>query len=223
MLGLNLGPLPALRGAGCVICAALLATVAVAADKTPSGQRMLEVNWGDPELAAFRAAPNKLAGADAATLNTLRIPVIAFAEVPQIVKHIAGNNAKPIKPRTIISDPKAPYWYHLADTYDGITVSISADRRINHTVGAEYQIGEVKTGAAATLGSTAAPNITILDGDTEEGMEGIILEYTIEKFPNIPYRVSIECAKKAASQCKDLSIIVKDEALLKVIASANKR
>lgn len=221
MLGLNARPSGASRGAACAFFAVLLSPAAVvAADKTPSGQTMLEVNWNDPELAAFRAAPNKLAGADAAKLNALRIPVIAFGDVPQIVKHVAGPHAETIEPRTIVSDPKEPFWYHLTDTYDGITVSVSADRRINHEVGAEFQIGEAKTGAAATLGSTAQPNITILDGETEEGMEGVILEYSLEKFPNIPYRVSIECAKKAKSQCKDLSIIVKDEALLKVIATS---
>ena len=51
-------------------------------------------------------------------------------------------------------------------------------------------------------------------------MEGIIIEYTIQKFPNIPYTVTIECSGKAKSQCKDLAVITKDEALLGVIAAS---
>ena len=205
------------------IVGAVLASMATAADRTPSGQKMQEVDWNDPELVAFRTAPNKLAGAEAAKLNALRIPVIAFGEVPQIVKNVAGPNAKPSEPRSIVYDPKVPYWYRITDTYDGITVAIAADRRINHDLGAEYQIGTSKSGAAATLGSKAHPNLSILDGETEEGMEGVIIEYHLLKFPDIPYSVTIECAKKAKSQCKDLAIITKDEGLLKVIATGTAR
>ena len=202
---------------------ALAAWAVTAGDKTASGQALLSVDWTDPELADARRLGLKPAGGDGDKFARLRLPVIAFVAVPQLVKNVVGPDAKPIEPRIVITDPKQPDWYQITDKYDGITVSVSADRRVNHDLGPDFQIGERKSGAVATLGTNAHPNITILDGDTEEGMEGIILEYNIHKFPDIPYSVTVECAKKAKSQCKDLAVITRDEGLLKVIATGAAR
>ena len=207
---------PALVAVAC----ALVAAPACAQDKTRTGQSLLRVDWADGELAAFRSNPNTLAGGDAASLNALKIPVIAFGSVPQIVKNIGGSAAQPTKPRTIILDAKEPYWYHIVDTYDGITIAIAADRRINHHVAADFRIGAARNGAEATLGNKGPQKISILDNSSEEGMEGVIIEYTVQKFPDIPYTVTIECSGKAKSQCKDLAVITKDEALLGVIAAS---
>ena len=194
-----------------------------AEEKTASGQKLLPVEWADGELAAFKATPKApQASADQARIDALQIPVLAFGEVPQIVKNVAGPNAKPLKPRSIITDPKQPYWYHLVDTYDGITVTVDADRRINHDVGPGFQIGAANTGAEATLGTKAKPRISIFDNSQEEGMEGLMIEYKVQKFPDIPYTVTIECSTKAKSQCKDLAVITKDQALLRVIAAGKR-
>lgn len=209
------------RFAWCLVGLAVVAEagLVLAQSKTATGQNLLQVDWASPELVAFRAAPNAQAGVDAARLAALRVPVLAFGDIPQIVKNVAGPSAQPIKPRNIITDAAAPYWYRLVDTYDGITITVDADRRINHELSKGFQIGAARNGAAATLGGTGAGKISILDNSSEEGMEGVILEYTIQKFPDIPYTVTIACSGKAKTQCKDLSVITKDEALLRVIAT----
>jgi len=201
-----------------VAAAILLTTPAYAEEKTRSGQTLLDVDWSS---AATRAAPVPVLdpdGPDAAKLAVLKLPVLAFAGIPQLVKNVAGQRPKLIEDRTVLVDPKQPYWYQITETYDGITVGVSADRRVNHVVGEEFQIGDKKSGAAATLGSTEKPNVSILDGRTEEGMEGLIITYTVHKFPDIPYTITIECAKRAVSQCKDINVITKDEGLLAVIS-----
>jgi hypothetical protein len=196
-----------------------VATGVGAEDKTRTGQNLLAVDWTDGELAAFRSAAPRTLSASSTGLPALQIPVLAFSEVPQIVKNVAGPDAKLTKPRSVILDAKEPYWYQIVDTYDGITVTVDADRRINHEEGKGFRIGAARNGAEATLGSKAQQKISIFDNSSEEGMEGVMIEYTVQKFPNIPYTVTIECSTKAKSQCKDLAVITKDQALLRVIAA----
>lgn len=195
-----------------------LVTCAFAADKTPSGQTLLEVDWKSAEAAATPVPVFDPSGPDAEKLSKLKLPVLGFAAIPQLVKNVAGPRPEQIEPRAVIVDPKHPYWYSITETYDGITVSVSADRRVNLTAGEEFQIGSRKSGAKETLGTTEKPKVSILDGRTEEGMEGIIITYTVNKFPDIPYTVTIECAKRAVTQCKDINVINKDEALLAVVS-----
>jgi hypothetical protein len=188
----------------------------VVQEKTGRGQNLLKVDWADPEIAAFKASgvANDPAAAD---LN-LKLPVVAFGGVPQIVKNVAGPDAAPIKPRSIVSDPQQPFWYHLVDSYDGINIAINADRRINVEGDAKFQIGAPVVGADAAVGTKAKPRISIFDSSKEEGMEGLVIEYTVQKFPDISYTVTIECSAKAKTQCKDLAVIGKDQELLKIIA-----
>jgi hypothetical protein len=197
---------------------AVFTSLLVAQEKTRAGQSLLKVDWADTEIAAFKRAGQPTL--EAAGAKPLRLPVLAFGAVPQLVKNVAGPDAKPIKARSIISDPAEPYWYHLVDTYDGITIAVDADLRINHQVDSKFQIGAKKDGAEAALGTKAKPKISILDNASEEGMEGLIIQYTVQKFPDIPYNVTIECSGKAKSQCKDIAVIAKDQALLKLIAAS---
>ena len=202
------------------IAVGALAVSSVAQEKTVSGQSLLKVDWTDPEIAAFkRGGSVGAAGLNTNQLNAIHLPVLAFGDIPQIVKNVAGPDARPIKPRKLTTDPKHPDWYHLVDSYENITIAVDADRRINHQVDAKFQIGAAKDGAEAALGTKAKPRISIFDGSQEEGMEGLIIEYTVQKFPDIPYTVTIECASKAKSQCKDLAVVAKDQTLLRIIAA----
>ena len=197
-----------------------------AQDKTKSGQSLLRVDWADPEIAAFKRGMKSgtdasvTAGLDGKQLAGVHLPVLAFRGIPQIVKNVAGPDAKPLKPRVLTTDPAHPDWYHLVDTYEGITIAVDADRRINHQVNKKFQIGSAKDGAEATFGGKGKARISIFDGSQEEGMEGLVIEYTVQKFPDIPYTVTIECATKAKSQCKDLAVVTKDQALLEIIAAS---
>ncbi len=214
---LNPKSVPVVAALAMLVVGALAAVVS-AQDKTGSGQNLLKVDLADAELAAFRANPTLRSAAANPRLSGLQIPVLAFEDVPQIVKNVAGPDAKPIKPRSIITDPKQPYWYHIVDTYEGISIAVDADRRINQEVSKSFQIGQAKLGAEAALGTKSKPKISVLDSHSEEGMEGMLIEYTIQKYPDIPYTVTIECTGQAKTQCKDVGVIAKDQALLKLIA-----
>jgi hypothetical protein len=190
-----------------------------AQDRSVTGQGLIKVDWADAEIVAFKAAKAEIADVPAEAAN-VQLPVMAFVGVPQLVKNVAGPDAVLIKPRSFVTDPKQPYWYHLADTYDGITIAVDADRRVNVEADSKFQIGGAAPGAAARAKGKPS-QISVSDG-AAEGMEGIVIEYTVQKFPDIPYTVTIECTTKAKAQCKDLAVITKDQALLGVIAASGK-
>jgi hypothetical protein len=50
-------------------------------------------------------------------------------------------------------------------------------------------------------------------------MEGAIAEYTVYKFPQIPYKVTIECTQRNKAMCRDVATIAKDRDLLKIISA----
>lgn len=207
----------ALAGVAVCLCIGAAALRVAAQEKTAAGQDLLRVDWADPEIATFKASKEVFDDVPAGAAN-VRLPVMAFSGVPQLVKNVAGPDAVPVKPRTFVSDPKQPYWYHLTDTYDGVTVSVDADRRINVEADSKFQIGKgVVTGQQATAAQKGKPKISIADG-AAEGAEGLVIEYVVQKFPDIPYTVTIECSTKAKSQCKDLAVISKDQGLLRVIS-----
>jgi len=192
--------------------------VALAQDRTASGQGLLKVDWADPEIASLRSA-RSAGGAVPAAASQVQLPVLAFDVVPQLVKNVAGMDAAPIKPRSFVSDPKQPYWYHLTDTYEGISISVDADRRVNVEGDAKFQIGGAAPGSRAAARAKGAPAAVSVSDGAAEGMEGIVIQYTVQKFPDIPYTVTIECSTKAKAQCKDLTVINKDQALLRVISA----
>lgn len=192
----------------------------LAQDRTASGQGLLKVDWADPEIASSRMTRSAGGGAPTAA-SQVQLPVLAFDGVPQIVKNVAGADAAPIKPRSFVSDPKQPYWYHLTDTYDGISISIDADRRVNVEGDAKFQIGGAAPGSRASARAKGGPAPVSISDGAAEGMEGIVIQYTVQKFPDIPYTVTIECSTKAKAQCKDLAVINKDQAMLKVISAGS--
>ena len=63
----------------------------------------------------------------------------------------------------------------------------------------------------------ARPEVSVFDEQNEDGVEeGLIAEYTIEKF-GVPYKVTIECSASAKEQCRDTGQIAKDSELLKLV------
>ena len=212
------------------LAAAALLPIAPAAGQSaaPPPQQevaVLRVDWDDPELKRFAAA--KAAGAAASAsvtkaghdkLAALRLPVLAFEQVPQLIRNALGPNAKTLKPRTVITDPAAPVWYNIIDHYGDISITIDADLRVNHAHDDDFRIhGRPLSLDGVKQGGKS--KISVFDGAKDEGMEGVIVEYTVYKFPDVPYTVTIECRGAAKRQCKDVATIAKDQALLKVIAA----
>jgi hypothetical protein len=208
---------PALALFGCVAIIGGVASQLSAQDRTSTGQKKLVVDWADEELRTFSRARAASASTPAA-LSNLRLPVLAFDDVPQLVKNALGPDARPTVPRKIVTDAKSPYYYSIEDTYGDITISVSADLRINHDLGSQFQTTAPTRAPSATPGARAPAKITIVDGSNEGNQETIAVEYTVQRFPNIPYTVTIECGKKSKAQCKDTAVITKDQLLLKVIS-----
>jgi hypothetical protein len=203
--------------------AGLLASVpqsthAQSAAQTEAG--VLRVEWNDPELKRFKATGQleRSARGGSDKLANLRLPVLAFSETPELVRNALGAGVKPVKPRTIVTDTASPVWYHIVDNYGEISITVDADLRINHINDSEQQIKR-RPLSLDGLKNGGKTKISIFDGAKEEGLEGVMVEYTVHKFPDVPYTVTIECRGAAKPHCRDVATITRDQALLKVISS----
>jgi hypothetical protein len=217
------------RTTSTLACAAAIATAgllasahqfanAQSAPQTEAG--VLRVEWNDPELKRFKATGQleRSARGGSEKLANLRLPVLAFSETPELVRNALGADAKPIKPRTVVTDAALPVWYHIVDNYGDISITVDADLRINHINDSEQQIKR-RPLSLEGLKNGGKTRISIFDGAKEEGLEGVMVEYTIHKFPDVPYTVTIECRGASKSHCRDVATITRDQALLKVISS----
>ncbi len=100
-----------------------------------------------------------------------------------------------------------------------MAVSVTADRRVQHTFGPDFDIME--DAGTRGLAPSAAPEIDILDEDSEEGMAGTVAKFTVYK-AGIPYTVTIECGDETKEQCLDKEQIAKDAADLRYIGGRPK-
>ncbi len=214
---------PAVTQSTLVLAAAALLLAAPApshAQGTQTEAGVLRVDWNDPELKRFKAAPQLESSARGGSgkLAGLRIPVMAFVEVPELVRNALGANAKPVKPRVVVTDAASPVWYHIVDTYGDISITVDADLRINHVNDSDAQIKR-RPLSLDGLKNGGKTKISIFDGAKEEGLEGVMVEYTVHKFPDVPYTVTIECRGAAKAHCRDVATITRDQALLRVISA----
>jgi hypothetical protein len=178
-------------------------------------QARLSFDRNDPEIQAFvtqrAAAPRALAAEDAG-MAAVRIPVLAFDAVPVLVQRSLAPGTPPQRERSFITDPADPIWYSIEDDYGDIVITVKADARINHTFPEGYPL------APEAADPSAPPQISVLDGALEPGLEGLIAEYTVYKFPNLPYTVTVECAAHLREQCRDLSLLAQDKDSLRLQA-----
>lgn len=183
-----------------------------------AGQQMLSVDWKQPEIKAYvaEAASGKRASvmpADEARLSTLKLPVLGFARAPGELTRSLGTSAAPSPKRKLIMDDENPVWYQLVERYDGITISIDADLRLQEDLPPSAQVfGRIP-------GPDSTSKVSVIDGSTEPGMTGAVAEYTVFKYPNIPYRVTIECTEKMREYCRNPSAITRDSDTLKLISA----
>ena len=194
------------------------AVLAASAQQGDGQQSLMKVDWNDPEISSFvknRATnpPRSVGPEDEAKLSKLKLPVLAFDRPPGIIERAFGLQAEPNLKRDIVTDPDNPVWYTVVDNYDGLTISVEADLRVQQHLPADTPIYTPAPSA------NQEPSINIIDGDVEEGMEGLIAEYTVHKFPDIPYRVTIECTRETKQHCEDKSEILKDRSQLKIISA----
>ena len=192
------------------------------AQGTPASQAKpaptMKVDWLSEEVQDFvqrRATnpPRSLGVGDASKLSHLKLPVVAFDRPPGIVARAFGVEKRPERKRTIVTDRDNPHWYTIIDTYGDLTVVVEADLRIQQRLPADTKI------YTPPAGLSAAPEVSLIESRIDEGMEGLTAEYTMYKFPDIPYRVTIECSKANKHHCADVKAIQRDRSALRIISA----
>jgi hypothetical protein len=184
-------------------------------------EKSIRVDWQSPEIAAFvrdRAANPPLSvgpgSAEEAKLARLKLPVLAFDTPPTTASNAFSTGARPQLERTIITDETEPVWYQIVDRYGDMTITVEADLRVQHQFPSTYPLY-----GPSSQGAAVEPQVSVFDERTEEGMEGAIAEYTVYKFGQVPYKVTIECTQRNKAQCKDVAVISRDKDLLKLISA----
>lgn len=192
-----------------------LALLLMAAGGAASADKMIAVEWTNPEIASFVAAKARSLGPEADDkLAKLKLPVVGFAATPGLVENtFRGAGPRPATERDVLMDEDNPIWYQIVERYGDLTVSVSADLRIQHEFPDSYPVYSNPSRAA---GPQAGPTVSVFDDRLEGGEEGYLAEYTITRY-GVPYSVTVECTGEAKDQCRNTSQISKDSELLTLI------
>ncbi|MCC7252977.1 hypothetical protein [Hyphomicrobium sp.] len=210
-LSVRAAPIRTLLAGVAVSAFACAATLAQAADK------LIEVQWSDPEIKSFVAAnatPRSLGPTADDKLSKLKLPVLAFDATPGVVENTFRLGPRPATERDVVMDEENPVWYQIVENYGDVTVSVSGDLRVQHTFAPDkFPVYEnTARGAAPQSG----PTVSVFDDRDQGGEEGYLAEYTITKY-GVPYTVTVECTEQAKDECRDTTQISKDSDLLKLI------
>lgn len=182
----------------------------------------ITVDWSDPDIQRFakdRTAnpPTTLGLSQASRIRALKLPVLAFDSVPQLVKNTSAPGQQPTAPtRQVIMNDTDPTWYQINDQYGDVSISVQASLAIHHDV-AKSTIYQAPTPPGLT--PQTDPRISVFDENGEPGSQGVIVEYTVYKYPDIPYTVTIACTGQAKEKCQDLTVVAKDKDLLTLISA----
>lgn len=211
--GLSCRGAPVLGRSAAAAFAAFLSlpTAAWAADK------LIEVQWTDPEIKSFVAAnaqPRSLGPTADDQLAKLKLPVLAFEGTPGVAEKTFRLGPRPATERDVVMDEENPVWYQIVEHYGDVTVSVSADLRVQHEFSPDkFPVYENKSRGAAPQ---AGPVVSVFDDRDSGGEEGFLAEYTITRF-GVPYTVTVECTDAAKEECRDTTQISKDSELLTLI------
>jgi hypothetical protein len=203
------------------VAAAILAglgSAGMGAGTAFAADNLLPVQWSDPEIKNFvstQAAnpPRSLGPTADDQLSKLKLPVLAFEATPGVAENTFRLGPRPATERDVVMDEANPVWYQIVERYGDITISVSADLRVQHAFPADFPVYQKETAGAAPQ---AGPSVSVFDDRNEGGEEGFLAEYTVTRF-GVPYTVTVECTDLAKDQCKDTTQISKDAELLKLI------
>lgn len=201
-----------------ILWSAILAIMLVCTSSfAHAADSLIEVQWSDPEITSFVAAGTPLRSlgpSEDDKLAELKLPVLAFEGTPGVVERTFRLGPRPATERNVVMDEANPVWYQIVENYGDVTVSVSADLRIQHRFSPEsFPIYENKARGAALQ---SGPTVSVFDDRGSGGEEGYLAEYTITKY-GVPYTVTIECTEQAKGECRDTTGIAKDSELLKLI------
>ncbi len=182
------------------------------------GPSVMRVDWQDAEVRKFlaesAASPRfAISAEDESKLAKLKLPVLAFGRPPGLVGRAFGVERAPQRKRTLVTDPENPNWYTIVDEYGDVTISVDGDLRVQQELPASVKI------YTPPPSLTAEPEINVIESKVGEGMEGLLAEYTVRKFPDIPYRITIECAGPTKQHCADKEALLRDRSSLEIISA----
>lgn len=193
-----------------------LAAILALAGRASAADNLLEVQWSDPEIKKFvanAAPPRSLGPTEDDQLAKLKLPVLAFEATPGVAENTFRIGPRPETERDVVMDEANPVWYQIVERYGDVTVSVSADLRVQHEFPDTFPIYENKSAGAA---AQAGPTVSVFDDRASGGEEGYLAEYTINRY-GVPYTVTVECSVEAQEECRDTTQISKDAELLKLI------
>jgi hypothetical protein len=200
-----------------ILAATAVAGAVCAAGSVAAADKLIEVQWSDPEIRNFVATstpPRSLGPTADDQLAKLKLPVLAFEHTPGVVENTFRLGPRPATERDVVMDEDNPVWYQIVERYGDVTVSVSADLRVQHTFPPDkFPIYENKSRGAAPQ---AGPVVSVFDDRASGGEEGYLAEYTVTKY-GVPYTVTVECTDAAMEECRDTTQISKDAELLKLI------
>lgn len=208
------GVFPPAAAISAIVAAAL---VCAGASFSQAAGKLIEVQWSDPEIKSFvasNAALRSLGPAADDQLAKLKLPVLAFEATPGVVEKTFRLGPRPATERDVVMDEENPVWYQLVERHGDITVSVSADLRVQHEFSPDkFPIYENTSRGASPQ---AGPVVSVFDDRESGGEEGYLAEYTITRY-GVPYTVTVECTEAAKDECRDTTQIAKDAELLKLI------
>jgi len=185
-------------------------------------QGKLKVDWQDNEIKAYvqeqkkGSAARSLGAAQAGELSKVKLPVLAFDAAPAMVTRSLGAQAAAVLDRSIVVEDDQES-YTITDRFGAnkdITITVSATLKVAHKFPADHPYYENQARGAAPSNQ---PTISI--EESEIGGEGVYADYTVTKFPNIPYNVRIECSGASKDECRDIAAIALDAKSLKIISA----
>jgi len=203
-----------------IVAASAVAAAVCGATGVSAADKLIEVQWSDPEIKNFVATstpPRSLGPTADDQLSKLKLPVLAFDSTPGVVENTFRLGPRPATERDVVMDDENPVWYQIVERYGDVTVSVSADLRVQHTFSPEkFPIYENTSRGALPQ---AGPVVSVFDDRASGGEEGYLAEYTVTKY-GVPYTVTVECTDAAKEECRDTTQISKDAELLKLIRAA---
>lgn len=181
----------------------------------------LDVDWNDPAITAPQSLRGNATAAfkgQQARVDVLKLPVIGFTEPPEIARRVMGASASETSAPEIVFDTANPIWFHLEQTFGDVTVTVDADLRVDKSAADTFSTKSLGGGRVGAATPQQDSRISILEEGAQQGEGGVMANYTIYRFPNIPYAVTITCVGPVQKACRDLAVIKRDQAMLKVIA-----
>ncbi len=199
-------------------CVAMMMAACLGAGAVLAADNLIAVQWTDPEIKSFVSTnaanpPRSLGPTADDQLAKLKLPVLAFDATPGVAENTFRIGPRPATERDVVMNEEEPVWYQIVERYGDVTVSVSADLRVQHAFPSNYPIYQNESRGSAPQ---AGPTVSVFDDRNEGGEEGLLAEYTITKF-GVPYTVTVECTDEAKDQCRDTTQIAKDSELLKLI------